>query len=95
MKPKKLEIAEMLINERINLELELWANEPEKLRDYAVRYSKSTDQNIAIQPTHGTSFYTIDDYVEIARVCQLSMYVDIQPNLDNKPTPTLHMYRYC
>lgn len=92
MKPKKFEIAERLINERINRELELWANEPGRLRTYAVRYLESTDRSMTIQPTHETVFYSIDDYIEIAKVCQLSMYVDVQPNLDNEPTPSLHMY---
>ncbi len=92
MKPKRLEIVEMLINERINRELERWANEPEKLRTYVVRYSESTNRGITIQPTHETTFYTIDEYIEMARVCQLSIYVDIQPNLDNKPTPSLHIF---
>ena len=91
---QRFELATKLINERINEELDRWADEPEKLRIYAIRYSEYTDREMSIQPTHGDTFYTIEEYIDIARICRLPFYVDVRKNKDGQPTPTptLHIY---
>lgn len=87
---KDLRACERLINQLINETIEIHC-ESENAEDYLIR-SIGNDEQIVIQPTYNDVFYNIENYIRIAIACGCYLYVDILPNQDEKPTPTLHIF---
>ena len=89
---QRIEIAKTLCNDVINAILNRHAGDIENLRTYAVRYSDCEADRFSLQPTHSEVFYFIEDFIQIAQTLHLSLYVNIQPNADGIPAPTLNIF---
>lgn len=87
----RLETAEYLVNKLLNETIERWSQH-EYGRCYMIRYCECEDNGFSLQPTHDGSFYSIDDYIDIAKACQLHFYVYVKENMDGILTPTLRIY---
>ena len=87
---KDIRTCERLINQLINEIIEIHS-ESNYSYDYLIR-SFGDAETICIQPTYNTTFYNIEDFIRIAIACGCYLYVDIQDNLEGKPTPTLHIF---
>lgn len=87
----RLETAEYLVNKLLNETIEHWAQH-EYGKCYMIRYCECEDNGFSLQPTYDGAFYSIDDYIDIAKACQLHFYVYVKENQNGIPTPTLRIY---
>lgn len=87
----RLETAEYLVNKLLNETIERWSQN-EYGRCYMIRYCECEDNGFSLQPTHDGAFYSIDDYIDIAKACQLHFYVYVKENMDGILAPTLRIY---
>ena len=88
---KDIQTARKLVNRLMNETLDRWSQK-ENGKVYLIRYSMVAKDGFAIQPTHGTVFYGIDEYIKIADVTGCSCYVDVSENQDGLMTPTLNFH---
>lgn len=88
---KDIKTAEKLVNQLMKETLERWSQE-ENGKGYLIRYSMVDKDGFAIQPTHGTVFYGIEDYIKIADVTACNCYVGVSENKDGLMTPTLYFF---
>lgn len=92
MNKEMLEMAKKLVNIELNEIIKRWAQLPESLKCYAIRYESVDDRSFALQPTHGNIFFGIGRFIDIAQACHLSFYINIAKNEDGIDAPTLHIY---
>lgn len=76
----------------MNETIELWANQPECLKDYAWGYRYVGNTGFTVGNNHGTTFFEAGTVIDIARVCGCSYYLGICDNEDGEPTPCVHIY---
>ena len=90
---KDIQTATRLVNSLINEIIGRWASEPNG-KCYMVRHTEeSDDTHIVIQPTYSDTFYSfLEDFIQIAKVCGCSLYMNCEENKDGVMTPTLHIY---
>lgn len=89
---KDLKTAGKLVNQLINEICERWAQDKNG-KEHLIRHCEdSVRDNIDIQPTYSDTFYCLEDFIDVARVCGCGFYMNCKKNQAGIITPTLHIY---
>lgn len=87
-KQERVEIACQLIDDLINETLEMWADNPERLDDYAWGWRKENE----LGNNHGTAFFYADEVIKILDALELNWHLSLAKNADGDLTPTIHFF---
>lgn len=91
MTNEHLKIASKLINEVINETYETYAQRPGG-KSYLLRRVDDGTEDIEVQPTYSSTFYSPEYITHIVEALKLHYYFDVRENLAGVMTPTIHIF---